>query len=78
MAASLSQHGEMFYLCGVAGVPDLGWYREGDHWVSRPEALPAEATPVTLPALPPDLREELLAFVARAEAMGPARWSTGN
>ncbi len=78
MAASVSQHGETYYLSGVAGVPDLGWYRDGDHWASRPEAKPADATIVTLPALPPDLREELLAFVARAEAMGPANWDSGN
>ena len=78
MAVSLSQLGTTYYLSGVPGVPDLGWVREDDQWTSRPEACPADAETIQVQQLPDDLREELLAFVARAEAMGPARWDTGN
>ncbi len=78
MAVSLSRHGETYYLGGVPGVPDLAWYREQDRWASKPEALPTGAESITVVELPGDLREELLAFVARAEVMGIGRLDSGN
>ncbi len=78
MAATLSRHEETYYLIGVASIPDLAWRREQDRWLSRAEKPPAEAETITVQELPDDLREELLAFVARAEAMGINRWDSGN
>ncbi len=59
-------------------MPDLAWYREQDRWASKPEALPTWAESITVVELPDDLREELLAFVARAEVMGTGRLDSGN
>ena len=56
----------------------MAWYREQDRWASKPEALPAGAESITVVELPDDLREELLAFVARAEVMGTGRLDSGN
>lgn len=78
MSVSLSQHGGAYYVSGVGTLPDLCWYRDGDQWLSRPEARPSGAESVEATQLPHDLREELLAFIARAEVMGPSRWDSGN
>ncbi|MBT4613390.1 MAG: hypothetical protein HOM68_19580 [Gemmatimonadetes bacterium] len=76
--AAIHREGEAYYLGGVVGVPDLCWRREADRWVSAPAALPSGAQKVTVQELPDDLREELLAFVARAQAMGSGRLDSGN
>jgi hypothetical protein len=76
--AAIHRHGEAYYLVGVAGLPDLCWRRDADRWVSAPEVHPSTAQTVTIQELPADLREELLAFVARAQAMGAGRMDSGN
>ena len=47
----------------------LYWHRQGDRWVSGPKPLPARCSRVDFSDLPTDLREEVLASAARADAM---------
>lgn len=46
------------------------WRREGEEWTVDRAALPAGASRARLDELPAGLQEELLAFAARAAAMG--------
>ncbi len=66
------------YLTGVGTLPCLRWYLQDARWRSEIAPLPAQVDRVTPEQIPEDLREELLAFAARAEAMGPAATQFGN
>ena len=66
------------YLTRVGTLPCLRWYLHDERWRSQVAPLPAQVDRVTPEQIPDDLREELLAFVARAEAMGPAATLFGN
>ncbi len=63
-------------LPGASGA--LRWLREGDRWSTGRAELPDAAQPMALSELPRTLQEELLAFVARTEAMGNQLWSEQN
>lgn len=63
-------------LPGTSG--SLRWLREGDNWSASRADMPDAAQPMSLDQLPPPLQEELLAFAARAEAMGNQLWSERN
>lgn len=54
------------------------WFQDGERWASESTSLPANSTPAAFDELPADLCEEILAFVARAEALGDQVWSSGN
>jgi len=62
-------HEEVFYTRGLSRVGCLAWTLEGDQWVRDAGEVPAGAGEVTIQDVPDSLREELLAFAARAEAM---------
>lgn len=47
----------------------LHWYRHGDRWASARKHLPSGCDRVDFADLPADLREEVLASAARADAM---------
>lgn len=67
-----------YYLRLAGSTGALRWScRDGD-WRAAPEKLPAGLQRVELPDLPPPLREEILAFAARAEAIGNQTWSAQN
>jgi len=66
------------YLTGAGATPCLRWYRQDEHWCSEPAQLPPQVDNVSPEQIPADLREELLAFVVRADAMGPAATQSGN
>ena len=78
MAARVYRHGEHFYLTGAGATTCVGWRRQGREWVSSPESLPDGAQKIAFENLPEELREELLAFAARAEVMGAAVRQLGN
>ena len=78
MAAHVYRHGHRFYLTGAGVTTCVGWRRQGEAWVSSPEGLPEGAEKVAFHDLPEELREELLAFAARAEVMGAAVRQLGN
>lgn len=60
-------------LAGSGGA--LRWYRHDDGWASCSASVPPGLRVVDFDALPADLREEVLAFLARAEALGNRAWS---
>ncbi|MFP6589739.1 MAG: hypothetical protein VCE12_04370 [Candidatus Latescibacterota bacterium] len=79
MSVRLYQHAEDIYLTGAGATPCLRWYRDAGRWMAEPVDLPDPATSVTVDEVPDDLREELLAFVVRASAMGaPESQHFGN
>ena len=78
MAARVYRHGGRFYLTGAGATSCVGWRKEGEEWVSAPDALPADAERVGIEDLPVELREELLAFATRAEVMGATARQLGN
>ncbi len=47
----------------------LHWHRQGDRWVSGPKPIPSRCSRVDFSDLPADLREEVLASAARADAL---------
>lgn len=52
----------------------IGWCREGTEWIKGRCELPNEAEQIGFADLPEELREEVLAVLARAEAVsGPNR-----
>jgi len=63
-------------LLGSPGV--VRWFREEESWGQVKAPLPDGARKVAFGELPNELREEVLAFVARAEAMGNQIWSSQN
>jgi|TARA_B100001964_G_C14172280_1_gene572067 hypothetical protein len=75
VAVRLYQIAENFYLIGAGTTPCLRWYRDAGRWMSEPTQLPQPAASVALDEVPDDLREELLAFVVRADAMGASQIS---
>lgn len=78
MSARVYRHGQDVYLTGAGATPCLCWRRAGDQWLSCPAKLPDGAQPTAIADLPGDLQEELLAFAARADAMGAAARQLGN
>lgn len=56
----------------------LRWFRQEGNWLNVRERLPAGARPVAFGALPAELQEEILALVARLEAVGGLLWSSPN
>ena len=78
MAARVYRHRHRFYLTGAGATTCVGWDLQGDAWVSSPQTLPEGAEKVDFHDLPEELREELLAFAARAEVMGAAVRQLGN
>ena len=64
------------YLTGAGTTPCLRWYRDVDCWLTEPADLPKPAQSLSADQVPDDLREELLAFVVRAETMGGAMGPT--
>lgn len=69
MSLRIYAHGEVYYTRGLTRVGCLSWTLEGDQWIRGAGEVPAGAREVTIRDLPGPLQEELLAFVARAEAM---------
>ena len=67
--------GAEYYLCRPGGREGVRWRLQAEDWTASSARVPAEATPVELAALPPELREEVLAFAVRAAAMGESLWS---
>ena len=70
MALRIHRDGEDYYAGGVGPQGEVRWTREGDRWVTAIQPPPPGATPVTFGDLPADLREELMAYAARAEFLG--------
>lgn len=73
-ALQIYQKGEAYYLVGAGATPCLRWARDRDRWLPEPSELPPAAIAVEIGRLPTELREELLAFAARADAMGAVAW----
>ena len=70
MALQIHRDGDDYYAGGMGAQGEVRWTRDGDRWVSAIQSPPPGAMPVTFGDLPADLREELLAFAARAELLG--------
>ncbi len=78
MGIEVFRHGDRYFVRKSATTKAICWEIQDGRWVNGPEPLPAESAPVAFAALPGDLREEMLAFVARAEALGNQVWSRSN
>ena len=78
MSVRIYQHGGDISLTGAGTTPCLRWSEEQGRWRSQPAELPEQAERLTPENVPDDLREELLAFVTRADAMGAAMTQFGN
>ncbi|MEW6752857.1 MAG: hypothetical protein AB1505_18040 [Candidatus Latescibacterota bacterium] len=65
-----------YYIRLPGGSGALRWHWQGDHWTSCRARVPADASATELDVLPSDLREEVLAFLARSEALGNRAWSS--
>ena len=78
MAFEILRAGVQFFVRRSATTGAICWQYKEERWVGEPATIPPGAVAVALDELPPDLREELLAFVARAEALGNQVWSRDN
>lgn len=67
-----------FYIRLPGGSMALRWFCEAGNWINAKEKPPDRAQRVEFGDLPGELREEILAFVARAEAMGNQIWDSQN
>ena len=70
--------GESYYVRGPKTALPLCWSRRPEGWSMQRQSLPAAAERVELGDLPADLKEEVLAFLARAQTVGPSMWSMSN
>ena len=75
MVLALYRSGGTFYATGITAQGAIAWNREGDQWVWTPEASLPQAEAVEFGDLPAELREEILAFAARADVMRPQSWN---
>ena len=78
MGIEVFRHGEQFFVRKSATTKAICWEMKDGRWVNGPQPVPAESAPVPFADLPGELREEVLAFVARAEALGNQVWSRSN
>ena len=78
MSIRVYQQDADVFLTGAGAVPCMRWRRSESVWQSEPADLPTTAQSISVEQIPNDLREELLAFVARADAMGAAAQPSGN
>lgn len=78
MSVRVFRDREDVYLTGAGSTPCLRWERVDGRWRSLPADLPDDAERIGPDDVPGDLREELLAFVVRADAMGAAARTFGN
>ena len=78
MTVKVFQAGDDVYLTGAGQTPCLRWYRDGERWRSEPAQLPDGAVDTQPDGVPDDLREELLAFIVRANAVGAGQRALGN
>jgi hypothetical protein len=78
MGIEVFRHGERFFVRKSTATKAISWVMKEGRWVNEPAALPEESASVSFAELPGDLREEMLAFVARAEALGDQVWSRSN
>ena len=78
MAIEVFGLGAAYYIRKRATQRVVKWFQDGERWNSESTSLPANSTLLAFDELPADLREEILAFVARAEALGNQVWSSGN
>jgi len=69
---------EVFYIRPPGSSGALRWFCREGRWLNAREKLPEGARKVEFSELPDALREEILAFAARAETMGNQVWSEGN
>ena len=74
----VGQDEEEFFLRLPGSAGTLRWIFQGSCWTSEPAKLPDGAFPVQFGHLPGALQEEMLAWVARAEALGHRYWSEQN
>lgn len=70
MAVDILTDGEVYYLRQRGGGAAVGWRRGDAGWEAARATLPGAAAPTTFEQVPADLREELLAFMARASSVG--------
>ena len=70
MGVRVYSHGDDVYLTGAGSTGCLRWSRVDGRWHCAPAQLPDGAESAGPEAVPDDLREELLAFITRAAAMG--------
>ena len=70
MAVDILTDGEGYYLRQRGGDAAVRWLPGADGWEAERAAAPAQARLVSLGEVPAELREELLAFMARAASVG--------
>ncbi len=79
MGIEVFRNGDRYFVRkSAATAKAICWKMKDGRWVNEPEPLPAESVPVPFAELPGELREEMLAFLARAEALGNQVWSKSN
>lgn len=78
MSIRVYQQDTDVFLTGAGAVPCMRWRRSEGVWHSEPTDLPPTVQSISVEQIPDDLREELLAFVVRADAMGAAAQPSGN
>ena len=78
MRIEIFSDGESFYVRPPGSPAAVRWFRRDEGWASVREKPPGRAREVEFAELPDDLKEEILAFVARAEAMGSPIWKSQN
>jgi len=69
---------EEFYIRMPGSAGALRWFCCEGSWLNAREKLPKGARKAEFFELPETLREEILAFAARAEVMGNQAWSAEN
>lgn len=70
--------GGEFYIRPPGSSGALRWFCSEGSWFNAREQLPDGARKAEFGELPEALREEILAFAARAETMGNQVWSGDN
>ena len=70
MAVDILTDGEAYYLRQRGGSAAVRWRRGDAGWEAERTSPPPTARPAAFEQVPADLREELLAFMARATSVG--------
>ena len=67
-----------FFLRPPGAAAALHWVSRERCWSSEPASLPDGVLPIEFGQLPESLQEEMLAFLARSEALGNQYWGAQN
>ena len=80
MRVKIYTDGTAYYteMQAVGGMESLCWLCDGGRWSAGKAQRPVGVREAMFDDIPDELQEELLAFAARAAAIGTSSWNFGN